>query len=95
MLDWLAGIAVRSLMQAAKFLFHDQSRARPDEGEKACAHHSPDTSHGPCVLVHRLRILHTQQHAPTLCLVAAVFYAGCGPMWITMQFATTSGNINI
>ena len=34
---------MRSLMQAAKFLFHDQSRARPDEGEKACAHHRPDT----------------------------------------------------
>lgn len=33
-----AGIAVRSLMQTAKFLFHDQSCARPDEGEKACAH---------------------------------------------------------
>ena len=33
---------MRSLMQAAKFLFHDQSRARPDEGEKACAPHRPD-----------------------------------------------------
>ena len=30
------GLAVRSLMQAAKFLFHEQSQARPDEGEKAC-----------------------------------------------------------
>jgi hypothetical protein len=37
-----AGIAVRSLMQAAKFLFHAQSCARPDEGEKACARlHAP------------------------------------------------------
>ena len=31
------GLAVRSLLQAAKFLFHEQSQARPDEGEKACA----------------------------------------------------------
>lgn len=30
------GLAVRSLLQAAKFLFHEQSQARPDEGEKAC-----------------------------------------------------------
>lgn len=30
------GLAVRSIMQAAKFLYRDESRARPDEGEKAC-----------------------------------------------------------
>ncbi|EIE19955.1 hypothetical protein COCSUDRAFT_19015 [Coccomyxa subellipsoidea C-169] len=29
------GLAVRSIMQAAKFLYRDESKARPDEGEKA------------------------------------------------------------
>ncbi len=32
----VAGLAVRSIMQAAKFLYRDESKARPDEGEKAC-----------------------------------------------------------
>ena len=27
-------------MQAAKFLYRDESKARPDEGEKACEPHS-------------------------------------------------------
>ncbi|BDA51332.1 hypothetical protein COCOBI_18-2090 [Coccomyxa sp. Obi] len=29
------GLAVRSILQAAKFLYRDESKARPDEGEKA------------------------------------------------------------
>ena len=31
-----AGLAVRSMLQAAKFLYSSKSSARPDEGEKAC-----------------------------------------------------------
>ena len=31
-----AGLVVRSIMQAAKYLFRQESTTRPDEGEKAC-----------------------------------------------------------
>lgn len=31
-----AGLAVRSILQAAKFLYNSESSSRPDEGEKSC-----------------------------------------------------------
>ena len=31
-----AGLAVRSILQAAKFLYSSESSSRPDEGEKSC-----------------------------------------------------------
>lgn len=34
--NMLAGLAVRSIMQAGKYLFRHESKTRPDEGEKAC-----------------------------------------------------------
>lgn len=60
---------MRSLMQAAKFLFHDQSRARPDEGEKACAHQSSATPHWPCAAVHEI-FARNMAACVLLCLVS-------------------------
>ena len=45
-----AGLAVRSMLQAAKFLYSSESSARPDEGEKACESKSNCLSCVPCGL---------------------------------------------
>ncbi|KAK9843821.1 hypothetical protein WJX81_007539 [Elliptochloris bilobata] len=50
------GIAVRSLMQAAKFMYHEQSQARPDEGEKA---------YGDLLVVRELRKLSNEARRAT------------------------------
>ena len=43
-----AGLAVRSILQAAKFLYSKESSSRPDEGEKSCENLLPR-----CLLVAR------------------------------------------
>ena len=82
---WLhgrAGIAVRSLMQAAKFLFHDQSSARPDEGEKSCAHIGPIAPHALDLMCKTCAPNHPGQPVSALCLAVSLSRAG---LWVLVD----------